>query len=316
MSFCPRKGPNLLPPTTVEAFAPAKVNLTLHVTGRRADGYHLLDSLVVFAGVGDRLSVSLDRKASFDVTGPFARAVPSGPDNLVNRAARLMDLAGELRITLEKNLPAEAGLGGGSADAAAALRALVELTGQALPEAAQILTLGADVPVCMDTRPARMEGIGEGVTRLTDLPPIWLVLANPGVAVPTPKVFASLEKRDNPPMEMPTRWVSCGDLVDWLGQQRNDLETPACIVAPAVTVCLGALGTLPGCLLARMSGSGATCFGVFMDEAAANAAATRLQGSQPDWWVAAAPVLGAASACAGHHEVGEIGQHITQVRGR
>ncbi len=182
---------------TAEAFAPAKINLTLHVTGQRADGYHLLDSLVVFADVGDRVTVAPAARASLTVTGPFAANVPRGDENLVLRAAALAG-APPLSIALHKTLPAASGIGGGSSDAAATLRAVSELAGAALPGDAA--ALGADVPVCLLARACRMSGIGDILVPLADLPPLYLVFANPGVAVSTAEVFAALTCKDGTAM--------------------------------------------------------------------------------------------------------------------
>ena len=267
-----------------EAFAPAKINLALHVTGRRADGYHLLDSLVAFADVGERLTVSLADTPGLSVTGPMAAGVPTGDDNLVLRAVRMM--AAPVHVTLDKHLPAAAGIGGGSSDAAACLRAVARLTGRPVPDAATLASLGADVPVCLVARAARMRGIGEGVAPLPAFPPLPAVLVNPGVAVPTGPVFAAMERADNAPMpaSLP-RWPDAGALTGWLTAQRNDLQAPAMVQVPAIGAVLAALGAQPGCTLARMSGSGATCFGLFSSRAAARVAAAAL--ARPEWWVRA-----------------------------
>lgn len=270
---------------TVAAFAPAKINLSLHVTGRRPDGYHLLDSFVVFADVGDTLTVALDAAPGLSVTGPMAPGVPTGPGNLVLKAAAFFGASA--RITLDKHLPAEAGIGGGSSDAAAVLRALSGLTSQPVPEGTQ--ALGADVPVCVLARAARMRGLGEIVDALPPLPPLHAVLANPGVAVATPAVFAALDRRDTPPMpECIPHFAGTAALIDWLTGLRNDLERPALTVAPVIADVIAALQDLPGCALARMSGSGATCFGLFTSRDAADAGAARLSALRPDWWVRAA----------------------------
>ena len=271
------------------AFAPAKVNLALHVTGRRSDGYHLLDSLVVFAGVGDTVTAEPSDRLSLRVAGPQAESLSAGDDNLVLRAARLMGVAAAL--TLEKVLPVASGIGGGSADAAAALRALAALTRRPLPDADETLRLGADVPVCLAGRPARMQGVGEALAPVPPLPPAWLVLVNPGVAVPTPAVFAALRQRDNPPMSKVPAFTDAVGLGRWLSSQRNDLQPAAIAIAPAISDTLAALSLQPGCLLARMSGSGATCFGLFAGETEARAATSRLRDAQGDWWVVAAPLL-------------------------
>lgn len=269
-----------------EAFAPAKVNLTLHVTGQRADGYHLLDSLVVFADVGDRVSVSPAEGLSLSVTGPMASGVPADGSNLVLRAARMLGGAGA-SITLEKHLPVASGLGGGSSDAAAALRALARLWGRALPAEAKTAQLGADVPVCLAARPRRMSGLGEVLSEVPPLPPVRLVLANPGVAVPTQAVFAALTDKAGRPMprDLP-RWADAADLAAFLRTTRNDLEAPARALAPVIGAVTEALSSEPGCLFARMSGSGATVFGLFADPEPAVAAARRLRAANPGWWVA------------------------------
>lgn len=277
----------------IETLAPAKVNLTLHVTGRRVDGYHLLDSLVAFADVGDRLRAQPAAELTLTVAGPRAEGVPTGPENLVLRAAGLLQRtagtpAPGAALHLDKHLPAAAGIGGGSSDAAAALRLLTQLWRRPLPPAAAMLDLGADLPVCLLAAPARMRGIGEALDPLPALPDLGLVLANPGVATPTPAIFAALACRDNPPMPaaLPV-WRDAAGLAGWLAAQRNDLEPAARRLVPAIDPVLAALAGQPDCLLARMSGSGATCFGLFPDRPAAAAAAAALARARPGWWVAA-----------------------------
>ncbi|MBN2907526.1 MAG: 4-(cytidine 5'-diphospho)-2-C-methyl-D-erythritol kinase [Rhodobacteraceae bacterium] len=273
---------------TVEAFAPAKINLTLHVTGQRADGYHLLDSLVVFADVGDRLSLAPADDLTLTVTGPRAEGVPTDGRNLVLRAAALFGAGRGAAITLDKHLPAAAGIGGGSSDAAAALRGLAGLWGVALPDADRVLTLGADVPVCLAPRALRMRGVGEEITEGPDLPPMGLVLVNPGVEVPTPVVFKALTRKDNPAMPHPPGWSTAAVMAHWLTAQRNDLEGPARAAAPVIGDVLDAISATPGCLLARMSGSGATCFGIYDTRAEAETAAAAIRTTAPTWWVEAA----------------------------
>lgn len=272
-----------MPLSPVTERAPAKVNLTLHVTGRRGDGYHLLDSLVAFAGAGDRVTVAPSPVPSLRVTGPRAGGVPEGRENLVLRAAALMGVTAA--ITLEKHLPAAAGIGGGSSDAAATLRALARLTGRPLPEA---LALGADLPVCLIARGARMRGIGETVELLPTLPALDAVLVNPGLPVATPAVFARLARRDNPAMpDRLPRWPDAAACIRWLATQRNDLEAPALALCPDIGVTLTALRESAGCALARMSGSGATCFGLYPDAARARRAAEKIAAAHPGWWVVA-----------------------------
>ena len=268
--------------------APAKLNLCLHVTGRRADGYHLLDSLVVFADVADRVDVTTARGLSLRVTGPEGAGLAAGPDNLVLRAARSMGVA-DAALVLEKRLPVASGIGGGSADAAATLRVLARLTGRRLPSDADVLRLGADVPVCFAGRPARMTGIGEVLAPVPPLPSLWVVLVNPRVAVPTPQVFAALTRRDNPPLPdlPPSALASAEALTSWLTDQtRNDLVPPACTVAPVLPEVQSALTATPGCLLARMSGSGGTHFGLYASAEAARTAARSLAAAHPGWWIA------------------------------
>lgn len=273
------------------AFAPAKVNLYLHVTGRRADGYHLLDSLAVFPDLADRLEARPAPGLTLALSGPFGAAIAEEPDNLVLRAARALaaahGIAPAAALTLEKTLPPAAGLGGGSSDAAAALRLLARLWGVALPEGLAP-GLGADVPVCLAApEPRLMRGIGERLAPPPALPGCWLVLANPGVSVSTPRVFAALEWRDNPPAPPPPPLRDVAELAAWLGTLWNDLEPAACALCPAVAEVLAALADAP---LARMSGSGATCFALHASEPAARAQAARLARARPGWWVAVAPV--------------------------
>ncbi len=271
--------------------APAKVNLALHVTGRRADGYHLLDSLVVFPRVGDLLEVEPAAGLSLTIDGPFARDLGAGADNLVLRAALLLRGEGGAgaALRLVKSLPVASGIGGGSADAAAALRLLGGLWGLDLPPRSVLAGLGADVPVCVAGKSCRMQGIGEVIEPVA-LPPFWLVLVNPGVPVSTPAVFAGLARRDNPPLPEPPVFPDGAALAVWLAGQRNDLAEPAVALAPEVRTVLDALAAAPGCRLARMSGSGATCFGFFTAAEPALAAAEALRHDHPAWWVAAAPV--------------------------
>ncbi|WP_187432159.1 4-diphosphocytidyl-2-C-methyl-D-erythritol kinase [Roseobacter fucihabitans] len=271
----------------VRVFAPAKINLTLHVTGQRADGYHLLDSLVVFADVGDHLAVHRQDGFSMRVEGREAAAVPADTDNLVLRVAALFkDLQGA-RFHLLKELPVASGIGGGSADAAAAMRALAALSqaGNA-PDMADVLRLGADIPMCVRSDAARVRGIGDRIEPLTDLPPLHAVLVNPRRAVSTPSVFKALRNRNQPPMpETLPHFADASDMAAWLGTQRNDLEAAATSVDPAIAQVKAALEACQGCMLARMSGSGATCFALFADHRTAKNAAARLCEAHPDWWI-------------------------------
>jgi len=275
----------------------AKINLTLQVTGRRPDGYHELNSLVVFAEVGDVLRVAPAEDFSLSIEGPFAAGLAGEGDNLVLRAARrLAEQAGDSRggaMTLVKNLPVASGIGGGSADAAAALRGLSRLWGLNLPPQdleALALTLGADVPVCLRGDPVVMSGIGEVLEPVPALPQLWLLLVNPGVAVATAEVFAALDGSFSQTAEPRLPPVDLPAFIAWLAARPNDLEGPARRLTPAVDEALAALQALPDCLLARMSGSGATCFGLFAREATARAGAAVIEKSYAEWWVAPAPL--------------------------
>ena len=275
-----------------EAFAPAKINLTLHVTGRRGDGYHLLDSLVAFADVGDRITAQSADNLTLTVTGPHAAGLPDGHDNLVLRAAALFRTARGAALILDKQLPVASGIGGGSADGAAALRALSSLWGLPLPASAAVLSIGADVPACLDGRALRMTGIGDGLHPLAHpLPAAALVLVNPGMAISTAAVFAALDRHDRPsmPRDLP-RLRDVAELAAFLGMMRNDLEAVAQSLAPVIGQVKAALSAQQGCRIARMSGSGATCFGLFDDPLAASAAASAIRAARPGWWVASAPL--------------------------
>ncbi len=281
--------------------ARAKINLALHVLNRQPDGYHSLDSLVVFAELADTLIAYRRDEGVVEVAvdGDFADilAETTRPkDNLVYAVADALIRAfpdripGGIRLDLTKNLPVAAGIGGGSADAAATLRLLNRIwrLGLTIPELAGLgASLGADVPVCVYSRPARMEGGGERVTPVTTIPAMPLVLVNPGVAVETGSIFRRLKPAERPPLPpMPERPMSMMELVFWLRKTRNDLFGPACAAAPVIETVVRMLASDPDCRLARMSGSGATVFGIFLSIEAASRAADRLQDARPDWWVA------------------------------
>jgi len=275
---------------TVTVFAPAKINLTLHVTGQRDDGYHVLDSLVVFADVGDRVEVRASDSLDLTVEGPEAAEVPVDASNLVLKVAQLFDDLPGAAIRLAKELPVASGIGGGSSDAAASVRALsCLLDGQRSARTDMqdaLLPLGADIPVCLSPRPARMRGIGEAIEPIV-LPPLEAaVLVNPRVAVRTADIFRALVSKSNDPMpcHLP-RFADASDLIGWLADQRNDLEAPALVQEPRIGAALGALRDAPDCLLARMSGSGATCVGLYGSDEAAQEAVRRIEVRWPEWWV-------------------------------
>jgi 4-diphosphocytidyl-2-C-methyl-D-erythritol kinase len=284
-----------LPDQLVEN-APAKVNLTLRVLARRGDGYHEIESLVVFADFGDALSFSRGGDLTLTVRGPGAAAAGEGNDNLVHKAARALaarrpDIALGA-FDLDKRLPVAAGLGGGSSDAAAALRLIAEANAIARTDPdlyAAARATGADVPVCLDPRPRIMRGIGEILSAPFVLPPLPALLVNPGVVLPTKAVFAAWKPAAAPsaPLEVAaiSNLTSAGELLHLLAMQANDLETPAIVLQPVIAEVLTALRGLPGCRLARMSGSGATCFALFSTSDEAAAAAKPLSTKQPSWWV-------------------------------
>jgi 4-diphosphocytidyl-2-C-methyl-D-erythritol kinase len=277
--------------------APAKVNLTLHVLGRRADGYHELDSLVAFAGVGDELRLEPNTALALDIAGPGAAACGPLGDNLVLRAGRALEQRRPGlqmgRFTLVKRLPVAAGLGGGSSDAAAALRLLARLNtidpgSEDLHEAAR--ATGADVPVCLAGKARRMTGIGDRLGQPLALPPLFAVLVNPRVGVATAAVFAAMglardTRCDAPPApDWPAQPTRDG-IIAALQRGYNDMQAAATGLAPVIGTVISALAATPGCRLARMSGSGATCFGLFDHCHAAAQAARLLSSGHPDWWV-------------------------------
>lgn len=284
---------------TISLIAPAKINLALHVTGRRDDGYHLLDSLVVFARFGDRLDVTKAVVDSFTISGPYGADLPGDESNLVLKARDALrrhypEKATPVAIHLEKYLPIASGIGGGSSDAAAALRALTTLWGieASLIELAALgLPLGADVPMCLHGEALIARGIGEDIERIAAFPRLPMVLVNNGVTVSTPQVFSALGRRDNPPLPALPLRMGPGDVCTYLAQTDNHLFAATQKLAPSINDSMQALiETNP--LLARMSGSGGTCFAIYADDEMAEAAATRLHKTQPDWFVVATSTEG------------------------
>jgi 4-diphosphocytidyl-2-C-methyl-D-erythritol kinase len=280
---------DLVPSAALRFAARAKINLYLHVTGRRDDGYHLLDSLVCFADLGDELAVEAAPELRLSLEGPFGTAL-AGSDNLVLAAARLMDPAGGAALRLVKQLPVASGMGGGSSDAAAALTGLSRLWQCPMPETERLLALGADLPVCLAPGPSFVGGIGEQLEPAPPLPRFYMLLANPRRPLPTAEVF----RRFAGPFSRPARWrdspADAEQLARLLDERGNDLTEPAMSMLPEIGDLLGAISGSPGCLIARMSGSGASCFGLFAaaDEAAKAAAA--IQVTQPHWWVRATAI--------------------------
>lgn len=285
--------------------APAKINLALHVTGQRADGYHLLDTLVVFSEAGDRLTVADAAQDTFTASGRFSAGLPTDAEartgNLVLRARDLLRAVAErqgialppVHIHLEKNLPIASGIGGGSADAAATLRGLVRLWNLTMSadQLKQIaLKLGADVPMCLESRPLVARGIGEDIRLLETFPKLHLLLVNPLVEVSTPTIFKLLTDKNNPPLAIPSDGAASAEWIAALQAARNDLQPPAEKLEGKITEALLMLAdTKP--LLARMSGSGATCFGVYETASERDSARTRLESRQPQWYLEATETL-------------------------
>ena len=288
-----------MPSDLVES-APAKVNLTLRVLGRRADGYHDIESLVAFADIGDRLTLTPGNALTLTVVGPGTAQTGAEADNLVIKAANALTArvpglrAGAFR--LEKNLPVAAGLGGGSADAAAALRLLAQ-TNKLAPDDPRLhdaaRATGADVPVCLDPRPRVMRGIGEILSAPLPLPRLAALLVNPGVAVPTKLVFSGWRPSPNPlrALKRAADFAASPNiqneeqLVDWLASEANDLEAPAIALEPVIADVLASLRAAAGCRLARMSGSGATCFALFASAVDSASAGKNLRAKFPNWWI-------------------------------
>lgn len=271
--------------------APAKVNLSLHITGKRADGYHMLDSLVVFTDFGDVVEIHPDERLTLKISGPFAGNL-SAHDNLVLKAARLLvQYAGKplgARITLHKQIPVGAGLGGGSADAAAALRGLrdvwdIELDDTALAQMA--LALGSDLPVCLQAQPSWVSSIGEHIEPIRLETDMWIVLVNPGIPLPTAQVYKSYVPPHRQAATHTKRIGSQRELVDLVTPLHNDLQPAAFSLLPEIKNVLAMIAHTPNCLLVRMSGSGATCYGLYESEISARQAADAIKTAQPAWWI-------------------------------
>ncbi len=279
----------------VMCLAPAKINLALHVTGRRVDGYHELDTLAVFADCGERIAASPADRLTLAVAGPFAADAPAGRANLVVKAAQALLTAAGVKagaaIRLEKHLPAGAGLGGGSADAAATLRALNRLFRAGFDEpklAALGAELGADIAMCVHARALRARGIGEVIEPLSNIPPLPLVLVWPAKPVATASVFKRLKNVINAPLPgLPDKLATSEAVVAYLAKTRNDLQPVAIEVEPVIGDALDAIAATDQCLLARMSGSGSACFGIYPDMAAANAARQAICATHRQWWIRA-----------------------------
>lgn len=286
-------------------FAPAKINLNLHVTGKTPQGYHLLDSVVVFADFGDELALSRATQTQLAISGPFSAGLQTQSNNLVidayDKLARELQVPLEpVRFDLRKNLPVASGIGGGSADAAAALRGLISLFDLEVSNSdleSLSLSLGADVPVCLAGRPVRMSGIGEKLQPIHKIPQFDAILVNPGIGVSTAAIFESLALKEDGEAfaALPTLPAATDKAawIDWLKETKNDLQSAAQKLAPPINDVLEALQNTPSCQLARMSGSGATCFGLYPSASHAQTAARSLAVDHPDWWVQAVKLCNA-----------------------
>ncbi|MCV0395390.1 MAG: 4-(cytidine 5'-diphospho)-2-C-methyl-D-erythritol kinase [Rhizobiaceae bacterium] len=287
----------------IECAAPAKINLALHVTGQRFDGYHLIETLAVFARHGDTIRVGPADADRFEIGGRFGAGPPADGSNLVVKAREALRRATgrdlpPVAIQLEKALPVASGVGGGSSDAAAALKALNDYWELALeaPELALIgAEIGADLPMCLAARPLLASGVGEAIHPLDSFPALALVLVNSGVQVATGDVFTRLARKEHFGLPQTGEIANLASLLDWLEETRNDLEPPACEIAPAILETIEALRR-SGAAFARMSGSGASCFGLYPGDAEAKAAAAAITRERPDWLVVATTSPGAGEA--------------------
>ncbi len=287
----------MIPKTSLKITAPAKINLYLHIIGQRANGLHILDSLIAFADIHDTLCIEASSELSLEIDGPFANQLTTEPDNIVLQAARglasLCDVNRGAQLKLTKNLPVASGIGGGSSNAAAALKGLIQLWG-VQPNDQDLLglalELGADVPACLNGKTAFMSGIGEKITETEPVPVCSLVLVNSGPAVSTPSVFKTRAKSQST-FSKPRRFDfspnNLTEFVSILKTCRNDLDQAAQVLCPEIAEVLGALEESQGSLLTRMSGSGATCFALFANPEDATTAKLGLIQRHPDWWVKA-----------------------------
>lgn len=276
----------------ISFFAPAKINLYLHVTAKRNDGYHLIESLVTFVDCGDHISVAPSNKLELTIKGPFSNDLTSNNDNLVIKAAMLLaDFAGikaKANILITKELPIASGIGGGSADAAATLHALTQLWGISVStKDLHILAkkLGADVPVCLKAVTSIITGVGENIMPITQLPKLWAILVNPMISVSTAEVFANYHNEFSNPQPYTDKPKNAKELANSLSKFRNDLTSAALLVAPTIENVLSAVEATHNQLLTRLSGSGATCFALFRTKSDAISAARSLHAKYPLWWI-------------------------------
>ena len=289
----------------LRVWANAKVNLALHVVGKLPTGLHLLDSLVAFPAIGDELIFEKGEGLSLIVTGPFSSELLEANKNSINlvmRAAELVKGPKEgAAIKLIKNLPISSGVGGGSSDAAMTIQTLSRLWSKKIPPLKDIVKLGSDIPVCLSNSFQRMQGVGAETTLLSTPSPMWIVLANPGVKVSTKKIFGFLENKNNAGLECLDNQTDQDGFFSYLNRQRNDLEDVTSGLFPEVKLMLKIIKATPKCKLCRMSGSGATCFGLYAEKDSAVKAVEEINENFPSAWVVSAPLF---SANPSHHEIG------------
>ena len=278
----------------ISVFAPAKINLYLHLTAKRDDNYHLIESLIVFANYGDKITVTPAEKFRLQINGQFAPYIKPNNDNLVIKAAMLLAKASGIKatgnITLTKNLPIASGIGGGSADAAAALLALrklwdIPISNEDMSNLA--IKLGADVPICLQGTASIVTGVGEKISPAPILPKFWLVLVNPNLLVSTAEVFAAYQDKFSIPQPINTQPKNLEELISLLSNRGNDLTGASISIAPVIKEIIEALEATQNTVLSRLSGSGATCFAIFKTKFDAEAAAKKLTHKYPQWWVRA-----------------------------
>ena len=269
----------------ISEFAPAKINLSLHLVGQKSDGYHLLDSIVSFVNIGDKISIEPGKSGKLKVAGPFAKDLPRSNHNLVLKAARLFNNIKLSRITLEKNIPVTSGIGGGSADAAATVRLFSKFYNKPHLPVEKLISLGSDVPVCMQKGIVRMMGVGEEIINLSPAPKVGILLVNPRQALSTAKVFSAVKEKNNSGLNLQgSGEKSLNSWFDWINSMRNDLTASAIDLIPDIRFILDKLITCDGARVVRMSGSGATCFALFEDFDLLQDAKLKIMKEFPSFW--------------------------------
>ena len=277
----------------IAGVANAKINLSLHVTGKLPNGFHEIDSLVVFTGFGDTLELEPAESFSLSTRGPYSKALPQPSENIILSALRLLEERGTcFRVNLEKSIPVSAGLGGGSVNAALALRLASDYLKCPLPtDIRKITSIGSDLPVCLTGKPSMVSGLGEKITVLDSFPEFPLLLVNPNKPVQTQDVYKGLTKVNNSSQTPFPALGSKNDIISWIRDQRNDLEPPALQLCPEIKDILSRLQDQEGCLVARMSGSGGTCFGIFQTAEQVSVAAKTIKQLEPGWWIQPTRIL-------------------------